>query len=201
MSFNQLVSSCVTDIQEKFDNAVSTEIESYIGHGPLEVMEFGCKTGIISLNLKNKISDGLVVDNSDEAIKELAKKLSDRNITNIKTYAGDILTSDFDRKFDVIYTSLTIHHIPEFKPVLTKLISYLKPNGKIIIVDLLPDNGDFHCNHEEFDGHHGFTIKEMSEILTQIGLKEVSGRKFYSSYKPLEDKNHPYSLFSVIGIK
>lgn len=201
LSFNQLTSSCVTDIQEKCDQAVSIEIESYIGHGPLEVMEFGCKTGPISFNVKNKISDGLLVDDSDEAIKELAKKLSDRNITNIQTYSGDILTSDFDREFDVIYSAMTMHHIVDFKPVLTKLVSYLKPNGKLIIVDLLPDNGDFHCNHEEFDGHHGFTISEMSEILTEIGLKEVSGRKFYSSYKPLEDKKHPYSLFSVIGIK
>lgn len=200
LDFNQLASTWDTDIRVKRAQAVSIEIESYIGHGPLEVMEFGCGTGLISLNLKKKISEGLMVDSSSEMIKELEQKLVNRNITNIKTYTGDILESDFDQKFDVIYSSMVMHHIKDFQSVIQKLVSYLKTNGKLIIVDLLPDNGEFH-QHEDFDGHHGFTINEMIEALTEAGLKEVNGRKFYSSYKPLESKKHPYSLFSVIGIK
>ena len=164
-------------------------------------MEFGCGTGLISLNLKKKISEGLMVDSSSKMIKELEQKLVDQNITNIQTYTGDILESDFDRKFDIIYSSMVMHHIKDFQSVIKKLVSYLKTNGKLIIVDLLPDNGEFHREHENFEGHHGFTINEMVSALTEAGLKEVSGRKFYSSYKPVENKKHPYSLFSVVGIK
>ena len=58
LDFNQLASTLDTDIRIKRAQAVSIEIESYIGHGPLEVMEFGCGTGLISLNLKKKISEG-----------------------------------------------------------------------------------------------------------------------------------------------
>lgn len=201
LDFNQLASTWDTDIRIKRAQAVSIEIESYIGHGPLEVMEFGCGTGLISLNLKKKISEGLLVDSSSEMIKELNQKLIDHNITNIQTYTGDILESDFERKFDVIYSSMVMHHIKDYPTVIKKLVSYLKTNGKLIIVDLLPDNGDFHREHSEFDGHHGFSISEMVNVLTEAGLKEVHGRKFYSSYKPLENKKHPYSLFSVLGIK
>ena len=96
---------------------------------------------------------------------------------------------------------MVMHHIKDFKAVIKKLVSYLKNNGKLIIVDLLPDSGEFHRHHLEFDGHHGFTINEMVAALKEAGLKEVTGRKFYSSYKPIENKNHPYSLFSVIGMK
>ena len=201
LDFNQLASTLDTDIRIKRAQAVSIEIESYIGHGPLEVMEFGCGTGLISLNLKKKISEGLMVDSSSKMIKELEQKLVDQNITNIQTYTGDILESDFDRKFDIIYSSMMMHHIKDFQSVIKKLVSYLKTNGKLIIVDLLPDNGEFHREHENFEGHHGFTINEMVSALTEAGLKEVSGRKFYSSYKPVENKKHPYSLFSVVGIK
>lgn len=201
MDFNQLTSTQDEDIRVKRAQAVSIEIESYIGHGPLEVMEFGCGTGLISLNLKNKISEGLLVDSSSEKIKELEQKLNNRHISHLQTYTGDILESDIDRQFDVIYSSMVMHHIKDFKSVIKKLVSYLKTNGKLIIVDLLPDNGDFHRNHSEFDGHHGFSIKEMVEALEEAGLKEVNGRKFYSSYKPIENKKHPYSLFSVMGIK
>ena len=142
-----------------------------------------------------------MVDSSSKMIKELEQKLVDQNITNIQTYTGDILESDFDRKFDIIYSSMVMHHIKDFQSVIKKLVSYLKTNGKLIIVDLLPDNGEFHREHENFEGHHGFTINEMVSALTEAGLKEVSGRKFYSSYKPVENKKHPYSLFSVLGIK
>lgn len=201
LDFNQLISTQDEAIRVKRAHAVSIEIESYIGHGPLEVMEFGCKTGLISLNLKNKISEGLLVDSSEENIKELEQKLRDRHLSHLQTYTGDILESDMDRQFDVIYSSMVMHHIKDFQSVIKKLVSYLKKNGKLIIVDLLPDNGEFHRHHLEFDGHHGFTINEMVAALKEAGLKEVSGRKFYSSYKPIENKNHPYSLFSVIGMK
>ena len=201
LNFNQLTSTQDEDIRVKRAQAVSIEIESYIGHGPLEVMEFGCGTGLISLNLKNKISEGLLVDSSSEKIKELEQKLNNRHISHLQTYTGDILESDIDRQFDVIYSSMVMHHIKDFKSVIKKLVSYLKTNGKLIIVDLLPDNGDFHRDHSEFDGHHGFSINEIVEALEEAGLKEVNGRKFYSSYKPIENKKHPYSLFSVMGIK
>ena len=201
LDFNQLILTEDEDIRVKRAHAVSIEIESYIGHGPLGVMEFGCKTGLISLNLKNKISEGLLVDSSAENIKELEQKLRDRHLSHLQTYTGDILESDIDRQFDVIYSSMVMHHIKDFKAVIKKLVSYLKNNGKLIIVDLLPDSGEFHRHHLEFDGHHGFTINEMVAALKEAGLKEVTGRKFYSSYKPIENKNHPYSLFSVIGMK
>ncbi len=201
LDFNQLILTEDEDIRVKRAHAVSIEIESYMGHGPLEVMEFGCKTGLISLNLKNKISEGLLVDSSAENIKELEQKLRDRHLSHLQTYTGDILESDIDRQFDVIYSSMVMHHIKDFKAVIKKLVSYLKNNGKLIIVDLLPDSGEFHRHHLEFDGHHGFTINEMVAALKEAGLKEVTGRKFYSSYKPIENKNHPYSLFSVIGMK
>lgn len=201
LDFNQLILTEDEDIRVKRAHAVSIEIESYMGHGPLEVMEFGCKTGLISLNLKNKISEGLLVDSSAENIKELEQKLRDRHLSHLQTYTGDILESDIDRQFDVIYSSMVMHHIKDFKAVIKKLVSYLKNNGKLIIVDLLPDSGEFHRHHLEFDGHHGFTINEMVAALKEADLKEVTGRKFYSSYKPIENKNHPYSLFSVIGMK
>ena len=201
LDFNQLASTLDTDIRIKRAQAVSIEIESYIGHGPLDVMEFGSGICLSSVNLKKKISEGLMVESASKMIKELEQKLVDQNITNIQTYTGDILESDFDRKFDIIYSSMVMHHIKDFQSVIKKLVSYLKTNGKLIIVDLLPDNGEFHREHENFEGHHGFTINEMVSALTEAGLKEVSGRKFYSSYKPVENKKHPYSLFSVVGIK
>lgn len=91
--------------------------------------------------------------------------------------------------------------IKDVQPIINKLASYLKKHGKLIIVDLLRDNGAFYSEEPNFEGHHGFKINEMVTHLTDAGLKDVLGRKFYSGYKPLKHKNHPYSLFSIVGVK
>ncbi len=201
MDFNQVEEKTDMDICKKRAHAISQEIESYIGHGPLEVMEFGCKTGLISLNLKHKISSGLMIDSSKENIDKLNQTLKNQHINHLKTFTGDILTSDLDQTFDVIYASMAMSPIKDVQSIINKLSSYLKNHGKLIIVDLLPDNGNFYSEESNFEGHHGFKINEMTTYLTNAGLKDVLGRKFYSGYKSLSDKNHPYSLFSVVGIK
>ena len=41
----------------------------------------------------------------------------------------------------------------------------------------------------------------MKEYLEAASLQNISGRKFYSSYKMVDDMNHPYSLFSIYATK
>ena len=180
MNFNQVEEKTETDICKNRVHAISQEIESYIGHGPLEVMEFGCQTGLISLNLQHKIASGLMVDSSKRDIEVFENTLKAHHISHIKTFTGDILTSNFDQTFDVIYAAMVMSPIKDVQPIINKLASYLKKHGKLIIVDLL---------------------REMVTHLTDAGLKDVLGRKFYSGYKPLKHKNHPYSLFSIVGVK
>ncbi|WP_338506360.1 class I SAM-dependent methyltransferase [Turicibacter sp. KK003] len=201
MNFNQVEEKTETDICKKRVHAISQEIESYIGHGPLEVMEFGCQTGLISLNLQHKIASGLMVDSSKQDIEVFENTLKAHHISHIKTFTGDILTSNFDQTFDVIYAAMVMSPIKDVQPIINKLASYLKKHGKLIIVDLLRDNGAFYSEEPNFEGHHGFKINEMVTHLTDAGLKDVLGRKFYSGYKPLKHKNHPYSLFSIVGVK
>ncbi|RXD24944.1 class I SAM-dependent methyltransferase, partial [Acinetobacter baumannii] len=46
MDFNALSPNWDTDLRVKRAEAISAEIESYLGSGPLEMMEFGCGTGL-----------------------------------------------------------------------------------------------------------------------------------------------------------
>ena len=70
MDFNALSPNWDTDLRVKRAEAISAEIESYLGSGPLEMMEFGCGTGLISFHLKNKKAQFLLIDNSEGMIKE-----------------------------------------------------------------------------------------------------------------------------------
>ncbi|MCU7210340.1 methyltransferase [Turicibacter sanguinis] len=201
MDFNALSPNWDTDLRVKRAEAISAEIESYLGSGPLEMMEFGCGTGLISFHLKNKKAQFLLIDNSEGRIKEVEQKINESDLKNMKTYCGELKDLETDTKFDVIYTSMVLHHIEDVQSTVNLLASHLKPNGKLIIVDLLPDDGTFHNHSETFKGHHGFSINEMKEYLEAASLQNISGRKFYSSYKMVDDMNHPYSLFSIYATK
>lgn len=201
MNFNGLVKNWDTEQRVKRAEVISTEIESYMGSGPLEVMEFGCGTGLISFNLRNKIANFLLLDSSDAMINEVKQKITNEQAINMETYCGELETLNTEKKFDVIYTSMTCHHIKDIQSTLNLLTSFLKKNGKLVIVDLLPDDGTFHRLNPDFEGHHGFTIEEMTTMLKKAGLNDILGRKFYSGYKTIEEMNHPYSLFSIYGIK
>lgn len=201
MNFNELAKNWDTEQRVKRAEVISTEIESYMGSGPLEVMEFGCGTGLISFNLRDKIANFLLLDSSEAMINEVKQKIANEQATNVETYCGEIETLNTEKKFDVIYTSMTCHHIKDIQSTLNLLTSFLKKNGKLVIVDLLPDDGTFHRLNPDFEGHHGFTVEEMTTMLKKAGLNDILGRKFYSGYKTIEEMNHPYSLFSIYGIK
>ena len=200
MNYEVLISDYETKAYVNRANAISVEIESYLGFKTGDVMEFGCKTGLIAFNLKNKVNELFLVDNSEEMIQAVNHKLKNRQ-TNITVHSDSILDSNFKKEFDVIYISLTLHHIKNVQEFINKLAGFLKKNGKLIIVDFLPDNGILHNNQDNFEGHHGFKVEEISQILETAGLVEVMGRKFYSSYQRFNGSSHPYSLFSCVGQK
>jgi ubiquinone/menaquinone biosynthesis C-methylase UbiE len=43
-----------------------------------------------------------------------------------------------DRTFDAVMTMNTLHHIPQFQPVLEEMLRVVKPGGKIVLADFSP---------------------------------------------------------------
>ncbi|MEG2288779.1 MAG: class I SAM-dependent methyltransferase [Clostridium sp.] len=202
MYFDEEAKQWDTDYRVQRAKKISKEIENYIISGEgLTALDFGCGTGLISFNLTHKFSEIMLMDLSEGMIEELRIKVKESKITNVNTWCGDVLTFNEDEKFDVIYTSMALHHIIQLPAILKKLYTMLNPSGKIIIIELRKDDGTFHEEIQDYDGHNGFEIKEMEEILESVGLKEISSNVFYSSNKMVGDKLHPYELFSMCGIK
>lgn len=181
---------------------IAKEISSYLdGNKISRAMEFGCGTGLISFNLQDKFDEVLLIDLSKGMIEETKKKIEDKNVKNMKTLVKDVLDIESENKYDVIYTSMVLHHILNLKDILDKLLKLLKPNGKLIIVELSKDDGTFHNLDEDFNGYNGFEIKELQDWVKEVGFININGRTFYHSKKQINDKYHDYSLFSICGSK
>ncbi|MDD9205339.1 methyltransferase domain-containing protein [Georgenia sp. 10Sc9-8] len=77
-----------------------------------------------------------------------------------------------DETFDLIVTSLVLHHVRQLEQVLRRFAEFLVPGGYLCIADLDREDGTFHA--PDFDGHHGFSRSEVAAQLVGVGLSEVS---------------------------
>lgn len=181
---------------------ISEEIDKWLGEKiNSNAMEFGCGTGLITFNLKNKFKDIMMVDNSAGMIEEVNKKIKNQNVNNIRTWCGDIDEIDDKNKYDVIYTSMTLHHIVNISKVLEKLYSLLSLEGELYIVDLVEEDGTFHSSEKGFEGHNGFNQNDLMETLKNIGFKDIKNKVFYKGSKVIEERNVDYELFIMIAKK
>ncbi len=60
---------------------------------------------------------------------------------------------------------MAMHHIIDVEEILNRFYEILNEKGKLCIVELNKDNGDFHKNEEGFNGHNGFSQKDLKNIL------------------------------------
>ncbi|OPJ64190.1 class I SAM-dependent methyltransferase [Clostridium oryzae] len=78
------------------------------------------------------------IDNSKDAIQSLKKSNKQQNIQFINMSA-DKMTFE-DNSMDTVCISNTLHHLPNYKQVLSEMLRVLKPNGFFIINEMFCDN-------------------------------------------------------------
>ena len=165
-------------------------------------LEFGCGTGLISFNLYDKLKDITCIDTSKCMIDILNSKIQQRKVNNMVAHQQNINVDYLlTPKYDLIYTSMALHHIVDIDTTLTNLYKLLKKDRYLCIVDLDEDDGSFHKLETDFDGHNGFNQNELKKVLGRIGYKELESHTFYNDVKDINGVILNYSLFIMIGRK
>jgi 2-polyprenyl-3-methyl-5-hydroxy-6-metoxy-1,4-benzoquinol methylase len=165
----------------------------------LNALEFGCGTGLLSFQLKDYFKTITLADNSEKMIKVLEKKIAKEGVENFKPLHIHSLESDLKiNEYDVIYSLMTLHHIPDVNNIVNVFNSILKMGGYLCIADLVKEDGSFHSDHYNFDGHNGFDRNELSEILYQYGFDIEYYNICFEIVKEFDDKNKLYPLFLMI---
>lgn len=88
----------------------------------LNALEFGCGTGLLSFQLKDFFASITLADNSAGMIAVLNEKIAKHNIKNFKTINIDLeITTLAQNNYDVVYTSMTLHHIIDINKIAKKI--------------------------------------------------------------------------------
>lgn len=209
MDFNAAAAGWDTERRIKRAGIIADEIAASINiTDDHNALEFGCGTGLIGLFLSDRFRHITLVDNSEGMIKVLGQKLENAGIRNITAVVCDFCSGAKidsmgfqEETYDLIYTSMAIHHVKDIQTLLDTFSILLKPGGQLCIVDLDKDDGSFHRLEEDFGGHNGFDQFELQSMLECSGFTSVSSRTFFRDKKQIGDDEVPYSLFIMSGIK
>ena len=104
------------------------------------VLEIGIGTGRLALKVAPKCKTLYGIDISPKTIKRSKDNL--KEYKNISLICDDFMIHNFDKKFDVIYSSLTFMHIEDKQRAINKVASLLN-NAGIFVLSIDKNQSDY----------------------------------------------------------
>jgi ubiquinone/menaquinone biosynthesis C-methylase UbiE len=168
----------------------------------MDILEFGCGTGLLTVLLSHHVRSVTGVDSSRGMLDVLRGKIESENLTNIRARYLDIEKGDIlEGTYNLVVCSMTLHHVKETVPLIELFYKLTAPLGYVCIADLDPDDGQFHgVNDTVF--HAGFDRAELYQTLQKAGFENIRIRTAANVVKPIADgKVRSFGVFLIIGQK
>ena len=182
--------------------AVAESIRKHVDIPPrCRALDFGCGTGLVTFNLIDVLGEVVAVDRAAKMLELVEQKAADLGATGVSTKLVD---ADLEHlggaEYDLIYSSMVLHHLPEIEPILEGLIAALKPGGVLALADLEDDDGTFHDKPEGLI-QTGIQSTHVIAILKRLGLVELGATQAHTIVKQRPDGEVEYPVFLVWGKK
>jgi ubiquinone/menaquinone biosynthesis C-methylase UbiE len=134
------------------------------------VADLGSGSGLFTRPIAQRVgASGVVyaIDVEPGLLKVVERSAKDAGLANIRTVlaAGD--DAKIPEKVDVIFVCDTLHHIPGQGPYLKKLVTHLKPGGRLVLIDF---DRNWPRGHESMV----YTRKDLDGWVKDAGLKLVA---------------------------
>jgi ubiquinone/menaquinone biosynthesis C-methylase UbiE len=180
---------------------VASAIARAVPLGPtMDVLDFGCGTGIVTLQLAPSVGSVTGVDSSQGMLEVLNAKIDRQGHTNVTTRLlrpGE----DLAGAYDLIVSSMTLHHIEDTDALLTQFFRSLKAPGWLCVADLDPEQGEFHDDNTGVF-HFGFERAALRRALVGAGFVDVHDVTAAEVVKPTpQGALRTFGVFLVAGRK
>lgn len=156
--------------------AVAQAIERAVELSPqMSAVDVGGGTGRLSILLADRVGSVVVTDPSAGMVRVARERIEEAGLGDrLRAVQADLTTDHLDGTYDVAWSSMALHHVPDLDGLLRSLASLLVVGGRLCIADLDEDpEGAFHAGKVDFDGHHGFDRQALAERLTRTGFGDV----------------------------
>ena len=101
-------------------NAVAAAIREQVALSrAMKALEYGCGTGLLSFALQAELGSITLADSSSGMLEVLREKIARGGITNMSPFRLDLAVDPVPaERFDLVYTLMTLHHIPDTAKIL-----------------------------------------------------------------------------------
>ncbi len=159
--------------------AIAAEIIRQVPlNSSMTALEYGAGTGLLSLELREKLGKITLMDNSAEMNRMVGEKVKREGINTFEVVLYNLEEKPYDGRFDLIFTQMVLHHVADIRAILGKFNEMLNPGGYLAIADLYTEDGSFHDS--SFTGHKGFDVNELTRQSEEQGFHKISTTPVYT---------------------
>lgn len=161
------------------------------------LLEYGAGTGLVTQELAEHVGAVTLADPSSGMREVMAEKV-EGGILPAEARIWDLdLTVDPppDERFDLVVTVMALHHVSELAPALRGFADLLSEGGRLCVVDLDEEGGEFHRDHEDFEGHDGFVHEDLADRLRVAGFADVR----FEPCSEIEREGRTFPLFLAVA--
>jgi ubiquinone/menaquinone biosynthesis C-methylase UbiE len=135
------------------------------------VADIGAGTGIFSFELSRSVKPGgkvYAVEVDEKLIEHILTSATEQGIVNIQGIFGEYDDPSLPEEVDVAFINDVLHHVEHRDVYLKNLAKYLKPAGRIAIIDFKPGQGG-HTNDPTLQ----VSQEQATTWMAAAGLKPV----------------------------
>jgi 2-polyprenyl-3-methyl-5-hydroxy-6-metoxy-1,4-benzoquinol methylase len=167
----------------------------------MAVLDYGCGTGLLSLQLLPQVGSLCGADSSPAMLEVMAGKIEAQDIANARTQFVDFEHgAHASGSYDLIVSSMVTHHVPDTAALFAEWFRLLNPSGQIAFADLDSEDGAFHGDNTGVF-HLGFDRAHLRELLQKAGFSEVRDSTATSVNKEVEGQQREFPIFLIVARK
>ena len=160
----------------------------------MRALDVGCGTGLLSIPLAGDLGHITCIDTSAGMLEVLNEKIAAQHLTHVNAQLHDLAAADLPgAPFDLIMSSMTLHHIADTDAMLAKFAAHLRPGGWLCLADLDREDGSFHG--KDVDVHHGFEREALKRMARSAGFADVHFDTVFTIGKERDGVVREYPVF------
>jgi ubiquinone/menaquinone biosynthesis C-methylase UbiE len=181
--------------------AVANGIKAALPLSPhVTALEYGCGTGLLSFALQPYLGHITLADSSPGMLAVLREKIAAGSFWNMTPVQLDLTIDPLPaERCQLIYTLMTLHHIPDTDRMLRAFYQLLDAQGYLCLADLDTEDGTFH--EDEFHGHLGFDRAELGAKAGQAGFRNIHFTTVFHMIKDVNGAGHDFPIFLMVAQK
>ncbi len=138
--------AAVLDREQRVSGLKIEEVVSCLKLKPGDVVaDIGAGTGVFSGPLAQAVAPTgtlLAVDIDQGLLDHITQRAREEKVTNIQPVLGEFEDPNLPTPVDVAFFHDVLHHIEKRQAYLKTLATYVKPDGRVVVIDLIFDRPD-----------------------------------------------------------